>query len=266
MYTKNKNIVEHLAAPDMNSVINFISYGDPLASPPVPPLQYGQVISPANLNTLNIVSNDPASIINPFLSDLTAEINNPDTKGDYNCLLYDNNLGLVDDFTKNPLVCSNNVQSKCTLSAFSDQNVLGVSDINKKSFIDYNTFIGSSGLNLQKAYVSCGDRTNKLMWIYKDSNSSSTTPDAIGIPVDQCNVLSLNTEDLSTTTTTINALCKVPQTYALVLDTVTNAGYKCKQLPGPPATPNNTGATGIPTAVSLATDSRGINVLKCNNL
>jgi hypothetical protein len=259
--------VEHLAPPQSDEVLNFITNGDPNAIPPIKPLQYGQVISPTSLNALNITSVDPASIINPFLSDLSADLNNPDKNGDYNCLLYHNTLGLVDDYSKDPLICANNIQSKCTLTAFSDANVLGVTDNNKKTYIDYNGFIGPTGLQLQKQFVSCGDKVNKLMWIYKDASSSSTSPDAIGIPVEQCGTIELNTKDLSTSTSTINELCKLPQSYALVMDTVTNAGYKCKQLPSPNGAPNVTGATGIPTPLSLAINpNTGLSILKCNNL
>ena len=139
--------IEHLA-PTLEEVLDFITNGDKTETPEIKPLQYGQVISPQSLNKLNITSDDPASIINPFLSDLSADINNPEKNGDYNCLLYHNKLGLVDDYSKDPLICSNNVQSKCTLSEFSDAHVLGVTDTNKKTYNEYNTFIGPNGLQL----------------------------------------------------------------------------------------------------------------------
>jgi hypothetical protein len=252
---------EHLITPPQTEdVINFITVGNPTASTPVPPLQYGQVISPDDLTKLNIISSDPASVINPILSDRSANINDPDKNGDYNCLLYDNTLGLINDYNKDPLICSNNIQSKCTLSAFSDVNVFGVNELNKKTYSEYNTFIGPTGLQLEKQFVSCGDKVNKLMWIYKDANSASASPDAIGIPVEQCGILNLNNSDLTSSTGAINALCNIPETYALVLDTITNAGYKCKQVP-PTSGTLNAAVTG--TSSSMIDDAIRF---KCNNL
>lgn len=256
---------EHLdVVPE--DVINFITLGNPNASPPAPPLQYGQVISPTDLTTLNIISSDPASVINPILSNRSANINDPDKNGDYNCLLYDNTLGLVNDYNKDPLICSNNIQSKCTLSAFSDVNVLGVQPANRKSYSEYLSFMGPSGLQLEKQFVSCGDKVNKLMWIYKDANSKSASPDAIGIPVEQCGIFNLNNSDLTSSENAIKELCKIPETYALVLDTITNAGYKCKQVPSASGA-LNAAVTGTSTALSSMIDeTTGLNQLKCNNL
>jgi len=258
---------ESLSMIDKGMLLNLILKGNPLASPPVNPLKYGDILTPTILNNeLKIVLDDPASVINPILSDINSSLNNP-ANGDYNCVLYDNKLGLIDDYSKDPLICSNNFQSKCTLSAFSDEEILGVTDNNKKSYIDYHEFIGKTGLNLEKQYVSCGDRVNKLMWIYKDANSSSVNPDAIGIPVDKCGLVNLNTSDLSTSTSSINALCKIPESYALIKDTVTNAGYKCKQLPGPYGTPSISGGPGVATPLSLEINpDTGLNMAKCNNL
>ena len=258
--------IEHLEPANRESVLTRILDGYPTASPAVKPLKYGDVLSPTDLSALNIEDPNPAATINPFLSDINSQLNDP-ILGDYNCLLYDNKLGLVDDYNKDPLICSNNVQSKCTLSAFSDVDILGVTTNNKKSYNDYNTFIGKEGLKLEKQYVSCGDRVNKLMWIYKDASSENTNPDAIGIPVDQCGLVNLNTSDLSTTTSSINALCNIPESYSLVMDTVTNAGYKCKQIPGPGGISSITGGPGISTPLSSTISSAtGIYSLKCNNL
>jgi hypothetical protein len=68
--------------------------------------------------------------------------------------------------------------------------------------------------------------------------------------------LSLNSEDLSTSTTGILAICNQPQSYALVYDDVTNSGYKCKSLP--PVVNAGIGGPGGSTST--------INPLKCNNL
>jgi hypothetical protein len=225
-----QRIIEDYLPPNMTDVVNFITKGDPTAAPPVQPLQYGQVLSPSQLSSLYIPIEDPAKTINTFLSDNTAHINAAST-GEFNCLLYDNTMGLVDDYSKDPTICSRNVNSKCTLSAFSDKTVMGVTDNNAKSFADYNTYIGPSGLQLQQTMVSCGNRTNKLMWVYKDANSNSTNPDAIGVTIDQCPALSLNNNDLSTSTSTISALCNQPTSYVLVYDNISGAGYKCKELP-----------------------------------
>ena len=258
---------EGMPPVDKDMLLNLILNGNPLASPPVKPLRYGDILTPTILNNeLKIVLDDPSSVINPILSDMTSSLNDINN-GDYNCILYDNKLGLIDDYNKNPLICSNNIESKCTLSAFSDNKILGVTDNNKKTYTEFHESIGKTGLNLQKEYVSCGDRVNKLMWIYKDANSLSSDPDAIGIPVDQCGLVNLNTSDLSTSTSSINALCRLPMSYALIKDNVTNAGYKCKQLPGPDGVPSIAGGPGVPTSLSLETNpDTGLNILKCNNL
>jgi hypothetical protein len=244
--------LEHLVPPNLSTVVHYIVNGDPSATPAVGPLQYGQLLSSTQLSGLNIPSEDPASTINSFLSDKTAIINDPSAGGGFNCLMYDNVNGLVNSYLKDPTICSQHAESKCTLSAFTDGANIGVSANNEKTFADYNTFIGSSGLNIVKEAVSCGDRSNILMWVYKDASSS------IGVPVNQCPALSLNSQDLSTSTTAISAICNQPQSYALVYDTVTNAGYKCKSLP--PSTAATIGAAGG-TAAAAA-----INQFKCNNL
>jgi hypothetical protein len=84
-------------------LLNLILKGNPLASPPVNPLKYGDILTPTILNNeLKIVLDDPASVINPILSDINSSLNNP-ANGDYNCVLYDNKLGLIDDYSKDPL-------------------------------------------------------------------------------------------------------------------------------------------------------------------
>jgi hypothetical protein len=253
--------IEHLVPPNMQTVVNYIVNGDPSATPAVGPLQYGQTLTSSQLSTLNIPTADPALTINTFLSDKTSIINDPNTTGGFNCLMYDNTNGLVNNYLKDPTICSLNAESKCTLSAFMDGSNIGVSAYNEKTFADYNTFIGSTGLQIVKESVSCGDRSNILMWIYKDANSSNINPDAIGVPVNQCPTLSLNTEDLTTSTASISSICKQPQSYALVYDDVTNAGYKCKSLPPAPATTGAAGAAG-----AGGTTGTSINPFKCNNL
>lgn len=241
--------VEHLVRPNLETIISYIREGDPTATPPVKPLQYGETLTSAQLTRLNIPSTDPAATLNSFLSNPKASINDPDTSGGYNCLMYDNTKGLINNYSKDPIVCSMNEEAKCTLSAFTDGQIETVTSTNEKSYTDYRAFIGSSGLQLSKETVSCGDKTNILMWVYKDAQSGSVEPDAIGIPVNQCSTLDLNKPeiDLSSSTSAIKAICEQPKTYALVEDDVTGAGYKCKLLP--PETPDNP-----------------INSFKCNNL
>jgi hypothetical protein len=199
--------VEHLVPPNLKDVVDYIITGDATASPPVNPLNYGDVLTTTQLNSLNIPTTDPATTINKFLNDKTASINDPTQTGGYNCLMYDNTNGLINNYLKDPTICSHHAESNCTLSTFSDVTNVGVTANNEKSFADYNTFIGSSGLNLVKEAVSCGDRTNILMWIYKDANSSNLTPDAVGFPVNQCAALNLNSQDLSTSSSAISAIC-----------------------------------------------------------
>lgn len=253
--------------PDLTQVVDFIVNGAQASgnTPDTNPLQYGDLLTSAQLSKLNIPSADPAATINGFLSDKTAIINDPSsTDGGYNCIMYDNVKGLVNSYLKDPTICSQHIESKCTLSAFTDASNIGVSASNEKSFGDYNTFISSSGLNLKKEYVSCGDRTNILMWVYKDAASTNTKPDAVGVPVNQCPALSLNLEDLSSSTTSINAICNQPQSYALVFDDILKAGYKCKTLP-PTSAAGGAAAAGAVAAGAVG-GTAAINPFKCNNL
>jgi hypothetical protein len=233
---------------NLQTVVSFITEGDASANPPIPPLQYGQTIPNSKLSQLSIGSVDPASTINSFLNNPEASINNPEEGGGYNCLMYDNIKGLINNYSKDPTICSQNTESKCTLSAFTDKVNVSVTANNEKEFDTYRDFIGEDGLAISKENVSCGDKTNVLMWVYKDKAANNPGADAIGIPVNQCSTLSLDEEDLSTATSAINALCNQQVSYALVEDDVTGAGWKCKVLP-----PNPLGSTGI-------------NTYKCENL
>ena len=225
IYTENMSTA---TGPVLEDDITFIKEGDPTATPPVLPLQYGQTLKNVYLKQLNISTADPAYTINPFLKNPEASINNAATGG-FNCLMYDNVKGLINDFSKDPTICSLNPESKCTLSAFTDEKLDTVESQNIKDFAGYKALIGDDGLQIKRETVSCGDKTNILMWVYKDK-SGKIGNDAIGVPVQKCGTLELDDNDLSTSTTSIKALCNSKESYALVLDEVTGAGYKCKVL------------------------------------
>jgi hypothetical protein len=217
---------------ELEEVITFIKEGDDTLVPPVDKLQYGETISNTNLARLNIPTSDPASTINPFLSDPTASINDPGADGGFNCLMYDNTKGLINNFSKDPTICSQNKEATCALSAFTDAS--NDKDLpNKKTYAEYKALIGDGGLNMKREVVSCGDKTNITMWVYKDAQSANLAADAIGIPVNQCTnpSFNLNEYNLETSTDAIQSLCNQEISYALVPDEVTGAGWKCKVLP-----------------------------------
>lgn len=181
-------------------------------------IKYGEKL-PSSLSNVNIKD------INLILEDKNFSINSPDAKiGDYNCIMYDNSAGLINDNRKDPTICSTNIESKCTLSAFTDKsnniNLIGKAH---KTFLDYKQYIGIDGLNITKEIVSCNGE-NIMMWIYKQSELYEY---AIGVPVPKCNSLSMTSTDLVTPIDTIKAICKQPISFVLKN---TDNGYKCNIL------------------------------------
>jgi len=183
-------------------------------------IKYGEKL-PSSLSNINITD------INLILEDKNFPINNPESEyGDYNCIKYDNSTGLINDKRKDPMICGTNNESKCTLSAFTDKNINN-NDIAEtaRNYKSYNTYIGSSGLNIKKEIVSCNGN-NIPMWIY-NSNNPNKSP-AIGIPVEKCNSISLTSTDLDGINNTYKAICKQPISFVLKN---TNNGYICNILP-----------------------------------
>jgi hypothetical protein len=113
-------------------------------------IKYGEKL-PDSLSNISITD------INLILEDKNFVINNPDNKNaDYNCLMYDNSKGLINNNLKDPTICSTNNESKCTLSALTDKNINDNATANtSKSYMDYNKYIGIGGLNIKKEIVSC---------------------------------------------------------------------------------------------------------------